>query len=119
MTEQTGFVLWNFDSQDHGYLFSLPRRSATHRTPPARQISVQAGETVIIQDEQADGWSTVERKGGEMGFVPTAFLDKSKQKRKGTIFSGKKKGSSDPPVSQKSLFLPRSCCSDVRKKMPA
>ena len=46
----------------------------------------------MVQDEQADGWSTVEKKNGEMGFVPTAFLEKGKQKRKGTLFS-KKKGS--------------------------
>ena len=59
----------------------------------------------MIQDEQADGWSTVEKKNGEMGFVPTAFLDKSKQKRKGTLFSGKKKGSSEPPVSTHFFFF--------------
>jgi hypothetical protein len=74
----SGFALWDFESQDFG------------------QVSLKAGESVIIQDEQADGWSTVEKKGGETGFVPSAFLDKSKQKRKGTLF-GKKKGSSEPP----------------------
>ncbi len=52
----------------------------------------------MLQDEQDDGWCTVEKKSGETGFVPSAFLDKNKQKRKGTLF-GKKKGSSDPPVS--------------------
>ena len=50
------------------------------------------------QDEGTDGWSTVLKKNGETGFVPTAFLEKSKQKRKGTLF-GKKKGSSDPAPS--------------------
>jgi hypothetical protein len=105
MGEQAAFVLWSFESQDFGCaVFSRVLRPRLLGALGS-QISVSAGETVMIQDEQADGWSTVERKGGEMGFVPTAFLDKSKQKRKGTIFSGKKKGSSDPPVSVVPPFL--------------
>lgn len=59
------------------------------------QVSVKAGEAVIIDEEQDDGWCTISKRDETVGFVPVAYLDKSKNKKKGTLF-GKKKGSSDP-----------------------
>ncbi len=58
-------------------------------------MSIKSGETVLIDEEQDDGWCTITKRDESVGFVPVAYLDKSKSKKKGTLFA-KKKGSSEP-----------------------
>ena len=39
-------------------------------------LSLQKGEEVKLIEGDVDGWMKVRRKGGEEGYVPTAYLKK-------------------------------------------
>lgn len=76
--------------------FRAQRRSLSLVAGPQGQVSLKANEVVLIEEEQDDGWCTVVKKDQDMGFAPVAYLDKTKGKKKGTLF-GKKKATTDPP----------------------